>query len=79
MILAKNISNLHQKIIFNRVTIYMCSTIIKKIMANRYHTERITFLVHLEDREKLNRYCEKENKSMAMVLRDFVKSLKVED
>lgn len=44
-------------------------------MPNRYHTERITFLVHPEDRDRLVNYCERQNKTMTMVLRDFVKTL----
>ncbi len=45
-------------------------------MAKKYHTERITFLVHPEEREFLDNYCESVNKSMSMILRDYVKELR---
>lgn len=49
-----------------------------KKMANRYHSERITFLVHPEDRKFLDNYCENNQKSKSMIFRDYIKKLKNE-
>jgi Tfp pilus assembly ATPase PilU len=46
-------------------------------MSNKYHSERINFVIHPEDRIKLQKYAESQQKSISMVLRDYIKKLPV--
>lgn len=48
-------------------------------MQKRYHSAQINVFVEPEDKEFFKNYCEKQNRSVSMVIRDHIKLLRIKE